>query len=185
LISYSTFYGTDGELREGAAKYGDKMNFVLGEANEVGTVIGPWAKKVFLVMGIIILLTTEFGVLDAVTRISTDLVKVTWLRDHPNWSESRLYYLFLWGTVLLGSGILLLQQLDFDVSAFQLFKLTAALNGAVMFIYSILLLYVNRFRLPAQIRLGGWRLLIMIWAICFFGFFTIRVGYDKLSQLFG
>jgi hypothetical protein len=45
LISYSTFYGTDGELREGAAKYGDKMNFVLGEANEVGTVIGPWAKK--------------------------------------------------------------------------------------------------------------------------------------------
>ena len=185
LISYSTFYGTDGELRDGAAKYGDKMNFVLGEANEVGTVIGPWAKKVFLVMGIIILLTTEFGVLDAVTRISTDLVKVTWLRDHPNWSESRLYYLFLWGTVLLGSGILLLQQLDFDVSAFQLFKLTAALNGAVMFIYSILLLYVNRFRLPAQIRLGGWRLLIMIWAICFFGFFTIRVGYDKLSQLFG
>ncbi|MFP6671727.1 MAG: hypothetical protein VB857_09965 [Pirellulaceae bacterium] len=50
---------------------------------------------------------------------------------------------------------------------------------------AILLLYVNRFRLPAQIRLGGWRLLIMIWAICFFGFFTIRVGYDKLSQLFG
>ena len=87
--------------------------------------------------------------------------------------------------MLLGSGILLLQQLDFDVSAFQLFKLTAALNGAVMFIYSILLLYVNRFRLPAQIRLGGWRLLIMIWAIFFFGFFTIRVGYDKLSQLFG
>ena len=185
LISYSTFYGADGELREGAAKYGDKMNFVLGEANEVGTVIGPVAKKVFLVMGIIILLTTEFGVLDAVTRISADVVKVTWLRDNPNWSESRLYYFFLWGTVLLGSGILLLQQLDFDVSAFQLFKLTAALNGAVMFIYSVLLFYVNRYRLPAHIRLGGWRLLIILWAICFFGFFTIRVGADKLSQLFG
>ena len=129
------------------------------------------------------MLTTEFGVLDAVSRISTDLVKVTWLRDHATWSESRLYYLFLWGTVLLGSGILLLEQVDFDVSAFQLFKLTAALNGAVMFIYSILLAYVNRYRLPAHIRLGGWRLLIMIWAICFFGFFTIRVGYVQLLQL--
>jgi hypothetical protein len=185
LISYSTFYGEDGNLREGASRYGDKMNFVLGEANEVGSVIGPAAKNVFLVMGIIILLTTEFGVLDAVSRISTDLVKVTWLRDHATWSESRLYYVFLWGTVLLGSGILLLEQVDFDVSAFQLFKLTAALNGAVMFIYSILLAYVNRYRLPAHIRLGGWRLLIMIWAICFFGFFTIRVGYVQLLQLIG
>ena len=185
LISYSTFYGEDGTLREGAAKYGDKMNFVLGEANEVGSVIGAPAKTVFLVMGIIILLTTEFGVLDAVSRISTDLVKVTWLRDHAAWSESRLYYVFLWGTVFLGSGILLLQNAGLDVSAFQLFKLTAALNGAVMFIYSILLAYVNRYRLPPYIRLGGWRLLIMIWAICFFGFFTIRVGYTQLVQLTG
>ena len=185
LISYSTFYQADGQPSDEAAQYGKGMNFVLGEANVVGREMGTFAKKTFLVMGIIILLTTEFGVLDAVSRISTDLVKVTWLRDHPVWTESRLYYVFLWGTVLLGSSILLLQEFNIDVSAFELFKLTAALNGAVMFIYSILLLYINRWRLPPHIRLGGWRLLIMIWAIFFFGFFTIRVGYDQLKkQLF-
>ena len=187
LISYSTFYKPGGEKVDAGKKYGKGMNFVLGEAEavetKIGPKIGPFAKTTFLVMGIIILLTTEFGVLDAVSRISTDLVKVTWLRDHAGWSESRLYYVFLWGTVLLGSSILLLQEFDFDVSAFQLFKLTAALNGGVMFIYSILLLYVNRYRLPSHIRLSGWRLMIMIWAIFFFGFFTIRVGYGQLLQL--
>ena len=45
----------------------------------------------FHVMGIAILLTTEFGVLDSASRISSDIVKVNWLRDNPRWTESKLF----------------------------------------------------------------------------------------------
>ena len=46
-------------------------------------------------------------ILDATARISTDIVKINYLRDNDNWSLSKLYYLFLWGEILLGTVILL------------------------------------------------------------------------------
>jgi len=181
LISHSVFYEAD-VLREGAEKYGAGLNFVLGEANEVGHTINPVARSLFLVMGIVILLTTEFGVLDAASRISTDIVKVAWLRENNAWSESRLYYTFLWGSIFSGSGILLLATIGIDVGAFQLFKLTAAMNGGVMFLYSALLLYVNRVKLPVGVRINWWRSIILVWAVVFFGFFAI---WAAKSTIFG
>ena len=57
LISYSIFYDADsGALREGAEQYGKGMQFIRGEAVEIGTTIGPWTRRAFLVMGIAILL---------------------------------------------------------------------------------------------------------------------------------
>ncbi len=184
LISHSVFYEHD-VVRTGAEEYGSGMNFVLGEANEVGSTISPLARSVFLVMGIVILLTTEFGVLDAASRISTDIVKVAWLRENASWNESRLYYTFLWGSILVGSGILLLSTVGIDVSAFQLFKLTAAMNGGVMFLYSALLLYVNRWKLPSGVRINWWRAIIMVWAVLFFGAFAIWAGVSSIAGMFG
>jgi hypothetical protein len=102
----------------------------------------------FVLMGVAILFTTEFGVLDAATRISTDLVKITWLRDNSRWSEPRLYFLFLWGEILLGSGILLLETVNVKIDAKTLFVTTSAMNGVVMFLYSMILIYRNRVGLP-------------------------------------
>ena len=133
--------------------------------------MGRPALVIFLLMGIAVLLTTEFGVLDVSSRISTDIVKVTWLRENPRWTESRLYYVFLWTTIGLGSCILLLGMVGVNVSAFRLFKFTAAMNGGVMFLYSALLLVVNGRRLPTGIRMPWWRMLIIAWAVLFFGFF--------------
>ena len=181
LISHSIFYEA-GVAREGAEQYGKGMNFILGEALQVGTTIGPLAKTVFLLMGIAILLTTEFGVLDACSRISTDIVKVSWLRTNERWSESRLYFAFLWGTILLGSSILLLGKFGVDVSALRLFKFSAAMNGSVMFVYSGLLLYMNRKRLPAAIRIRPWRMVIMVWSVLFFGSFSVFAAYHTVTS---
>ena len=185
LICYSVFYGPDGVPQEGVEQYGGKMNFILGQAHQVDAQIGGAAKTVFLIMGIVILLTTEFGVLDVAARISTDIVKVAWLRKNSQWSESRLYYCFLWGSILLGSGILLLKKFGVDVGAFQLFKLTAAMNGGVMFLYSSILLYVNRCRLPSNVRMSVTRMCIMIWAVFFFGFFALWTAWSTVASLFG
>ena len=184
LISHSVFYEND-TLRAGAEQYGAKMNFVLGEADEVGRTISPVARTVFLFMGIVILLTTEFGVLDVASRISTDVVKVAWLRGSTFWSESRLYYAFLWGSIFVGSGILLLGTVGIDVSAFQLFKMTAAMNGGVMFLYCALLLYMNRFKLPSGVRINWWRAIIMVWAVLFFGSFALWAAVSTIATMFG
>jgi hypothetical protein len=182
LISYSLFYQPDGTRAADASRFSKDTAFVWGEALEIEERIGGVAKTLFLLMGIAILLTTEFGVLDATSRISTDIVKVNWLRDSPWWSESRLYYLFLWSTILLGTGILLLGTEDVKQSFF-LFTLTASLNGGVMFLYCLILLYLNRRVLPPAIRLRGWRLAMLAWAVLFFGFFAIWACFDEVSGL--
>jgi len=180
LISYSIFYDADGSRIDGAAQYGNNMSFVWGEAVAIENRLGTAARVLFLVMGVCILLTTEFGVLDAATRISTDIVKVNWLQGSEQWSESRLYYAILWGTILLGTAILLVG--DQKVRAFDLFKFTAAMNGGVMFVYSALLLRINRYRLPEAIRMGTFRTVMMVWAVAFFGFFAVWAAWDVVGR---
>ena len=185
LISYSIFYDADGAERLDASQYGKKMDFIWGEAVELGKMatFGAATLGLFLVMGIAILLTTEFGVLDGASRISTDLVKVNWLQNRPRWTESRLYYVFLWGTILLGTGVLLLDKIGVEVGTLTLFKFTAAMNGAVMFLYSMTLLRLNCRSLPKYLRMSWWRMLIMIWSVLFFGFFAVRVVWDVTSKI--
>ena len=131
------------------------------------------------------MLTTEIGVLDSASRISGDLVKVNWLRNNNTWTESKLYYMFLWGTILIGTLILLLQMAGKDVQAFTLFKFTAAMNGGVMFIYSGLLLYMNSCSLPSGVRIGWGRQLVMLGATVFFGFFSIWAVVFVIQEFLG
>ena len=180
LISYIVFYDAAGRRLVDPDQYRD-FGFVWAEANRLVELIGPAAKYLFLIAGIAILFTTEFGVLDASSRISTDIVKVAWLRENKAWSEGRLYYFFLWGEIALACGVLLIYGTN--VSALLLFKIAAALNGAVMFLYSVVLVYMNRWRLPAVIRIPAWRLAILIATVLFFGGFTVWAGYDAVGMV--
>jgi hypothetical protein len=186
LISYSVFYDADtGRRVADAEQYGRDMNFIWGEANEIdlrfGASLGSAAKVLFLLMGVAILLTTEFGVLDVTARISADIVKVNWLREKAAFGESRLYYLFLWGMILLGVVILGVVSGEAE-KGFFLFQLTAAMNGGVMFLYSGTLLYMNLFKLPATTRMSWWRALILVWSFLFFGFFTCWALWDTVGK---
>jgi hypothetical protein len=185
LISYIVFHDSDGALKVDPSKYKEGIAFVWPEAQAIAELIGTPAKFLFLVMGVAILFTTEFGVLDAATRISTDLVKITWLRDSPRWSEARLYFCFLWAEILLGSGILLLERAGLKVDAKTLFVTTSAMNGVVMFLYSMVLVYRNRFGLPAAVRIPLWRLAILLVTVGFFGGFTAWAAWDVARTLAG
>ena len=90
-----------------------------------------------------------------------DVLKTLHLRDNERWSESKIYATIVWTMVLLGCAVLLS---GFD-QPLVLLVLSACLNGIVMFIYSILLIKLNRtgpaagdpgLRLPARhARLRG------------------------------
>ncbi|MEC9008493.1 MAG: Nramp family divalent metal transporter, partial [Planctomycetota bacterium] len=184
LMTYSVFYDADGVLKPGMDRYGAGLDFVWGEATIIGerAAGGGLLKLGFLVMGIAVLLTTELGVLDATARISTDIVKINYLRDNDNWSLSKLYYLFLWGEILLGTLILLV---GFN-EPLVLLVTSAAMNGFVMFVYSILLLVLNGRILPSRLRMGWFRMLAIGWAVLFFGFFSYKaVELEVWPKLFG
>jgi len=183
LISYILFYTKSGELTVDRTKYSEGLGFVWAEATLIKEIIHPLAKFLFLVMGVAILFTTEFGVLDAASRISTDLVKLTWLRDNSRWSEGRLYYWFLWGEIFLGSSILVAEKFGYRIDSKTLFVYTSALNGAVMFLYSGVLLYRNRVGLPEVIRIPIWRSAILAFTFLFFGFFTAWAGWEILGRV--
>ena len=182
LISYICFYDATGQRLLDPDQY-KGMGFVWAEAIRLTEMIGPAARYAFLIMGVAILFTTEFGVLDASSRISTDIVKVAWLRDNPRWSEGRLYFAFLWAEIALACGVLILAKYGLNLGALSLFKFTAAMNGGVMFLYSLALIFINRWRLPSPIRIPKWRLAILVLTACFFGFFTLWAGYDAVQQI--
>ena len=179
LIAYSVFYNADGTPHADAGLYKKDMAFLFGEAAAVETSLGSTFRLLFLVMGAAILFTTEIGVLDAASRISMDVVKVNWLRENKRWSEGRIYFLFLWCTIAIASVIALVGT-GVVQDKLSFFKLTASLNGAVMFIYSGLLLYMNCYRLPKDIRMSWPRAAVLIWSVFFFGFFAFWTGWQQL-----
>jgi hypothetical protein len=184
LLTYSLFYDSTGAKLPGMDRYAKGLSFVWGQATVIGerATGGGLLKLGFLVMGIAVLLTTELGVLDATARISTDIVKINYLRDNDRWSLSKLYYLFLWGEILLGTVILLFVTKE----PLVLLVTSAAMNGFVMFVYSFLLLYLNGWVLPSRLRMSWLRMLAIGWSVLFFGYFSYRVVEGALwPKLFG
>tara|TARA_Y100000589_G_scaffold219065_1_gene206803 strand:- start:510 stop:911 length:402 start_codon:yes stop_codon:yes gene_type:complete len=130
-------------------------------------------------MGIGILLTTALGLLDACARISADIIKTNWLRTHASWSKSRLYFFMLWGQIAFGCAIMLTPYNQPIV----LLVLSASLNGGVMLIYSLLLLWTNNRVLKGALAMHPVRFIAMVWACAFFGYFTFVTLSNQLPRL--
>jgi hypothetical protein len=178
LIAYATARGTP-DLEQGFA-------FIRAEGEFLGARYGAWMQHLFHWMGIAILLTTELGLLDACARISTDILKVNWLRDSERWTDSRLYYTLLWGQIGVGCAIMLLGLVIPGLTQpLVLFVLSASLNGGVMLIYCLLLLWMNNRVLGGTLRPSVLRFVGMVWACAFFGYFTIVTLSEQLPRLFG
>ena len=113
-------------------------------------------------------------------RLSADVLKTLHLRDNERWSESKIYMAIVWTMCLVGCGILLS---GFD-QPLVLLVLAACLNGIVMFIYSILLIKLNRQGLPPAIRVRGFRLGALCFAVLFYGFFAGWYVIVQLGEIF-
>ena len=81
--------------------------------------------------------------------------------------------------VVFGSAILLL---GFD-QPLVLVTISTVLGGAIMFVYSCLLMVTNRRYLPAAIQLRGYRLGVLVFAVLMLGTTTAIVGVDQFGNL--
>ena len=112
------------------------------------------------------------------SRLAADVLKTSYLRDA---SESKIYFCLVWGLVAIGCTILLV---GFD-QPLVLIVISAVVGGFMMFIYSGLLILINRRLLPAPIRIRGARLGALVWAIGLFGVLSVLTMIDKGKELFG
>jgi len=83
----------------------------------------------------------------------------------------------------VGIGIIVLLA-GFD-QPIVLLVIAAVVGGFMMFIYSGLLILINRKILPEPIRIRGVRLGAMLWAILLFGTLSFLTFRDQLAKLFG
>jgi hypothetical protein len=91
-----------------------------------------------------------------------------YLTQNQRWSESRVYFVVVWSVILAGS-VILLSGVN---QPLLLLTISACLSGMVMFVYSILLIQLNRRGLPPAIRVKGLRLAMLVVATLFYGFFA-------------
>ncbi|HET7326008.1 MAG TPA: Nramp family divalent metal transporter [Nocardioidaceae bacterium] len=161
VLAYATLYGQD--------DVGEGFSFLRTEGEELGAIVGAWFKILFWLAGALALFATNLAVWDQISRITADAVKANWLRESPFWTESKVYaatlvLLFTFSVLVLASG---LQQ------PLVLLVITSVLSGVTSFIYCALIVQLNRFAMPTQVRMGNARFGVMGFAVLFYGAFFI------------
>jgi hypothetical protein len=159
----------------------ESFDFIKVQGEALGDRQGSWLATTFWLIGTVVLFSTNLAVLDMVGRITADVLKTGLLKDSTTWSESKLYFAVVWTEIVFGSVILL----SGVTQPVLLLVIASSLNGLVMFVYSVLLIQLNRFTLPKEIGLKGGRLVVLVWAVVFYGGFSVILLIDQFKTLTG
>jgi hypothetical protein len=171
MIAHSTLYGRPGLPTD--------VTFLLLEGRELQGRVAPWFGFLFWGIGAFSLFASAMGIIDYTSRLAADVLKSTYLKTSPV-SENRLYFALVWGMVALGAGIIasgLSQPL-------VLLVISACTGGVIMFIYSMLLIVLNRRALPSIIAPGRFRIGALVWSTLFFGALSALTVWQQLQRLF-
>lgn len=169
LLAYSTVYGMEG--------LSNNISFIKAEGEVLASRVGSWFKYFFWIIGSFSLFAAALGIVDYTSRMAADVIKTSYVRTA---NESRLYARLVWGLVGVGIAVLLV---GFD-QPIVLLVIAAVVGGFMMFIYSALLIVINRKALPAPIRIKGFRLAALIWAFLLFGTLSVLTFQAQLAKLF-
>jgi hypothetical protein len=175
MLAFETVFAREGL---GEADSGN-FDFIEIEGGVLKDTVGPWFGTMFWLIGTVGLFGAALGILDYVSRLVADVLKVGYLERSSRWTESRLYFACAWGMIAVGVAILL-AGLD---QPLVLVVIAASLSGVVMFVYSGLLIWINRRFLPGPIKIRGFRLAALIWAFGFFGVFSVILVKTEFAEL--
>jgi uncharacterized protein YhhL (DUF1145 family) len=169
LLAYSTVFG-----REGLE---NNIGFLQVEGQVLAERVGPWFQYLFWVIGAFSLFAAALGIVDYTSRLAADVIKTSYAR---NANESKVYAGLVWGLVLIGIVVLLA---GFS-QPIVLLVISAVVGGFMMFIYSALLILINRRILPEPIRIRGIRLGALVWSFLLFGVLSVLTFQDRIGELF-
>lgn len=158
LLAYSTVFGVTG-LPSG-------VDFMIFEAGIISLRLGHVIGTLFLVIGGLMLFNTQLTVLDATSRIMAE----NYLILKKSGNLPKIYYAFLWLQILFGIIIFIF---NFG-QPLLLLTISAVLNAITMFVHIGLTLNLNLKKLESEIRPNLFRILMVVVAFLFFGYFSIR-----------
>ncbi|PKW15365.1 Nramp family divalent metal transporter [Saccharopolyspora spinosa] len=173
LLAYATVFG--GDVSNDVS---NDVSFLHVEGEQMMTTAGSWFGYFFWGAGAFSLFAAALGIVDYTSRLAADVLKTTYF---PNVSESKIYAVLVWvlvfiGTVVVAAGL---------GQPLLLATIAACVGGFMMFIYSGLLIVINRKMLPAEIRVRGYRLAALVWSILLFGVLAVVTVQQQLDRLLG
>lgn len=161
LLSYSTNYGkvtTD-----------EGVGFIINQASVIGINFLPFLGTLFLIVAGLMLFATQFNVMDAISRIMAENLVILSPQKFKVQYLPYYYYGFLWLTILAGI-IIFISGFNRPIT---LVTLSAVLNAFTMFVYSGLMLWLNKTNLPKELRPNIVRTFAIIVAFLFYGGFSL------------
>jgi hypothetical protein len=170
LLAYATVFGTP--------DLPDDIAFVQVEGQALAERVGDWFGTLFWIIGAFSLFAAALGIVDYTSRLAADVLKTSYARQAK---ESTIYFGLVWGLVIIGIGVL---AAGFD-QPIVLLVIAACVGGFMMFLYSGLLILLNRRVLPAPLRPRGYRVAVLVWSFLLFGVLSAITIWEQGATLFG
>lgn len=161
LLAFVTTYG------QGAT---GGINFILFEAASIAKLSSPIVGTIFLLLGGLMLFSTQMTVMDATSRIMSENLLIMM---RSRWGTNllpKIYYSFLWAQILFGIVIFTTKLRE----PLFLLTLAAVINAMAMFVHIGATLSLNLRTLEKHVAPGLFRVLVMAFSFLFFGYFTYR-----------
>jgi hypothetical protein len=169
LLAYSTVYGRD--------DLPNNIGFLQIEGQVLKDTVGAWFGTLFWLIGALALFAAALGIVDYTARLVADVLKTAYVKQAK---ESTLYFGVVWVLVLVGCGIVLAGF----AQPLILLVISACVGGLMMFIYSGLLILLNRKVLPGPIRIRAGRTAVLGWSVALFGVLSVLTIIDQVRKLF-
>ncbi len=170
LLAYATLSGREGLPRD--------ISFLRIEGEVLAGSAGTWFGRLFWFVGAFSLFAAALGIVDYTARLAADVLRTSYLKGR---SESLIYAWLVWALVAVGVAILasgLTQPIVLLVAS-------ACIAAFMMFIYSGLLIVLNRRLLAPELRPGPVRVGALVWAVLLFGVLSGITVVDQIGRLLG
>ena len=169
MLAHSTLFGKP--------DLPNNVMFLLREGQELQTMVAPWFGVLFWGVGAFSLFATSMGIIDYTSRLAADILKTTYMRGS---TRPRAASTSGWSGAWSRSA-------DDHPAGFNqplvLLVISACTGGAIMFLYSFLLIVLNRNALPAAIRPTPFRVATLVWSTLFFGILSALTIWQQMQRL--
>jgi hypothetical protein len=167
---------------------GNFSEMVRLQGEELALRAGQWLQIVFLLGGSFVLFSTQLGIVDTVTRITGSVFHERYGRHTKFWTLKRTFLFFLTAFVLASVAIIVASWIGGEtIGALQpnfLVLIAGPFTIASMYVFTLLIGYMNVRRLPSEIATPVSRRVGMLWAALLWGWFTAeQVSRVILAEL--
>jgi hypothetical protein len=170
LLAYATVFGNPDVQ--------NSISFLQIEGQVLMERVGTWFGYFFWFVGALSLFAAALGIVDYTSRLAADVLKTMYF---PEASESKIYAGLVWGLVVIGIIVI---SVGFS-QPIVLAVISACTGGTMMFIYSGLLIAINRKMLPKPIRIRGFRVGALVWSVLLFGVLAVLTVQQQIGKLLG